>query len=213
MQAFCGQCMRRASRNALVTLVAMLTVAAAFPAEGADSSESGWGQLSIVEGCIGPSLDYDNAYVNASILAVRETYWGPWGLEMSLYEFLRPGGATQRDKHSFLPVYLHFAPWVWRTKMPGREGGTRTAVLCAFAGGSAWAYRSDNPEPRGDDEPGQGPDWGHQYARAGVRYIRHSGSGSLGIECGVVLSPPDVGSSVDPLSAYVALHVSVSFVQ
>ena len=196
----------------LVALAAVLIAAGPVRAESSDTTDQYWSQLSILEGCVGPSLNHADAHASASVLAVRGTCWGILGLELHLYEFIRPGGATQRDKHSFLPVYVHFAPWIWRTQNPGREGGTRTSVLCFFAGGSAWAYRTDNPAPKADDEPYEW-DWGHQYFRAGARYIRELEAGSLGVECGVVLSSPDEGSDVDAVSSYLALQLCAGLVE
>jgi hypothetical protein len=172
---------------------------------------AGWEQLDFIAIAAGTAFQQGDGHASVSVLALRGAYWGPLGVELQLYEWLHPGGSTNRDKHSFLPLYVHLIPWVVRRGRASTYPREFQAfVVDAFVGGSAWAYRTDNEErPDVVDEPAQGWDWGHQYLRGGVRLIRATETTSLGVEYGVVVSRPDGGPDVDDVSQYLAVYAAV----
>jgi hypothetical protein len=169
-------------------------------------------QLSLAEATIGSVAGEHDMHVSVSALVLRGAYWGPLGVELQVFEWLHPGGSANRDKHSFLPVYLHVFPWVLRrgsSETP--DGRFRVYILDAFVGGSAWAFRTDNDIPGVVDEPEQGWDWGHQYLRAGVRLSRATEEVSLGVEYGVAVSRADGGPDVGDVSHYLAAYMAIGF--
>ncbi len=171
-----------------------------------------WGQFNFIEGSVGLSLESEDLYATASAFVLRSIVIGPLGVEVQMLEWIRPGGAPHRDRSTFGALYLHVVPWVSRKEPTTWKDTPRVSVLDFYAGGSAWAFRSDNDPPEDPEGQDDGMDWGHQYFRTGVRFVSCGGYRSFALDYGVIVSPPAAGSDVDEFSQYAAIHVGFGYV-